>query len=193
MLTRIPYNTGFTLKALRYCFWLFIVLGSTKVSAQFIINEGFKNSTAPNVVIGGPGGNDGMAYLTSGVDDPVGAGWLRLSTATANQRGFAYINQTFPSTMGVLIEFEYKMWRNNADNTYNGADGIGVFLFDGTLPFVIGGFGGSLGYAPKEEGNSAGLSGGYVGIGIDAYGNFANPNDGPKRGGPLGNGVTAER
>ncbi|WP_417354781.1 hypothetical protein [Flavobacterium sp.] len=150
-----------------------------KAYAQFAISEDFRGSGNPNVIIGGPGGSAGTAYLTSGIDDPVNQGWLRLTTSDANQRGYAYINNSFPSTEGVLVDFEYKMWRDVNDN-YRGADGLGVYLFDASVPFQIGGLGGSLGYAPNG-GN--GLAGGYVGVGFDAYGNFSNPTEG-RVGGP---------
>ena len=150
-----------------------------KAYAQFAISEDFRGSGNPNIIIGGPGGSAGTAYLTSGVDDPVNQGWLRLTTSDANQRGYAYINNSFPSTEGVLVDFEYKMWRDVNDN-YRGADGLGVYLFDASVPFQIGGLGGSLGYAPNG-GN--GLAGGYVGVGFDAYGNFSNPTEG-RVGGP---------
>ncbi|MEE1898785.1 hypothetical protein V1389_10585 [Flavobacterium rakeshii] len=156
-----------------------VFFSANKVYAQFAISEDFRGSGNPNIIIGGPGGSAGMAYLTSGIDDPVNQGWLRLTTSDANQRGYAYINNSFPSTEGVLVDFEYKMWRDVNDN-YKGADGLGVYLFDASVPFQIGGLGGSLGYAPNG-GN--GLAGGYVGVGFDAYGNFSNPTEG-RVGGP---------
>ena len=151
-----------------------VFFSANKAYAQFAISEDFRGSGNPNIIIGGPGGSAGTAYLTSGIDDPVNQGWLRLTTSDANQRGYAYINNSFPSTEGVLVDFEYKMWRDVNDN-YRGADGIGVYLFDASVPFQIGGLGGSLGYAPNG-GN--GLAGGYVGVGFDAYGNFSNPTEG---------------
>ncbi|MUV04202.1 hypothetical protein GN157_10820 [Flavobacterium rakeshii] len=156
-----------------------VFFSANKVYAQFAISEDFRGSGNPNIIIGGPGGSAGMAYLTSGIDDPVNQGWLRLTTSDANQRGYAYINNSFPSTEGVLVDFEYKMWRDVNDN-YKGADGLGVYLFDASVPFQIGGLGGSLGYAPNG-GN--GLAGGYVGVGFDAYGNFSNATEG-RVGGP---------
>ncbi|PKD20023.1 hypothetical protein APR41_15235 [Salegentibacter salinarum] len=124
-----------------------------------------------------------QAYLTSGVVDPINAGWLRLTEDTGNQKGYAYVNRSFPSTLGVIVDFEYKMWRENGIDP--GADGVGVFLFDanyGPGNFELGAYGGSLGYA---NGNDAdyGVTGGYIGIGLDSYGNFANPTEG-RNGGP---------
>ena len=150
-----------------------------KATAQFAIMEDFRGNGNPDIIIGGPGGSGGTAYLTSGVNDPVNDGWLRLTNSTANQRGYAYIDKSFPSTSGVLVDFEYKIWRN-VNDTYSGADGLAVFLYDATSTFQMGGYGGSLGYAPNG-GN--GLSGGYVGVGFDEYGNYSNPTEG-RVGGP---------
>src|SRR5690606_9730945 len=95
----------------------------------------------------------------------------------------------FPSTLGLLIEFEYKMWRNNSGV---GADGFTVFLFDadyGPFPegdpnkFALGAYGGSLGYANNDD--TSGITGGYVGIGFDAYGNFVMQSE-SKNGGSSG-------
>lgn len=161
---------------------LMFFLWSIEASAQFTITENFKGSSAgSNIILGG---SPNPAKLTSGIEDPVGAGWLRLNGSATNQRGYAYVNTPFPSTLGVFIDFEYKTWRSLADVTYNGADGIGVFLFDAAANFSIGGYGGSLGYAPNSPTTPTGLAGGYMGIGLDEYGNYSNPGDGGKVGGP---------
>lgn len=164
--------------------------------AQFTVTEDFRGSGSPDIILGGGGGTQGEAYLTSGVADPVGAGWLRLNNSLQNQRGYAYVNRTFPSTLGLIVDFEYKMWRNtNSASGGNGSiydwggDGLSVFLFDGQYgpvgespqPFRLGGWGGSLGYARNTAQNpqvTQGLGGGYIGIGLDAYGNFGNNTEG---------------
>lgn len=149
--------------------------------AQFTITENFKGSSVGgDIILGGKGTGNENAYLTSGNNynsgDPINQGWLRLTESAGNRAGYAYINKSFPSTLGVAIEFEYKAWRKSSDS-YNGADGFSVFLFDATAPFSIGGYGGSLGYANYNDDNN-GLAGAYLGIGIDEYGNFATNNDG---------------
>ena len=87
----------------------------------------------------------------------------------------------FDLSQGLLVEFDYATWGGT------GADGYSVYLFDagvvnpGPGPFNIGAFGGSLGYAQKLSTSTcnppattvAGISGGYIGIGVDEYGNFA--------------------
>ncbi|WP_421939937.1 DUF7507 domain-containing protein [Pedobacter sp.] len=177
-LTKISNSKAFGLMALLLLLTFF---NNNSVFAQFTIVENFKGSNANGIVFGGGGGSQGTAYLTSGVDDPSGNGWLRLTKGSTNQKGYAYVNKSFPTTLGVLVDFEYKTWRNADDAAYSGADGIGIFLFDANATFALGGLGGSLGYAPNTGGTNSvttGLAGGYVGIGLDEYGNFSNPNEG---------------
>ncbi|WP_417351684.1 hypothetical protein [Flavobacterium alkalisoli] len=166
-------------KLIVLCFAVFLLAGVNKAFAQFAIMEDFRGNGNPSIIIGGPGGGGGMAYLTSGINDPVNQGWLRLTNSSAYQRGYAYVDNSFPSSSGVLVDFEYKMWRDVNDG-YSGADGLTVFLFDASSTFAMGGYGGSLGYAPN---GGSGLAGGYVGVGLDAYGNFSNPTEG-RNGGP---------
>lgn len=173
------YHTGLLLKAI-LCISVLVALGTTKAVAQFAVSEDFRGTANPDIVIGGPGGTEGTAYLTSGNGDPVNSGFLRLTNSNTYQKGYAYVDKSFPSTMGVLVDFEYKMWRDVNDGN-GGADGIGVFLFDASSTFQLGGYGGSLGYAPNNP--TTGLSGGYVGVGLDAYGNYSNPSEG-RNGGP---------
>lgn len=160
---------------LRNLFCAALLCISLKGIAQFTITETFRGSSSAGVTLGG------SAVLTSGSADPVGDGWLRLTPATNNQLGYAYVNSTFPSSLGVLVDFEYTAWRGSA----SGADGFSVFLFDATTsPFSIGGVGGSLGYAQYTSvPTDPGLSGGYLGIGVDEFGNYSSTVNG-KSGGP---------
>lgn len=170
--------------------WLFVFLlmqvSYGHVFAQFTIREDLKgNDIKGDVILGGPGGSGGVAYLTSGKEDPRNNGWLRLTKHLKNQRGFAYLNKTFPSNLGVYLEFEYKVW---STNRFYGADGLCIFLFDGQYgpagsspkTFRIGAHGGSLGYAQKT--GTPGLAGAYIGIGLDEYGNFVMNHEGRKGG-----------
>lgn len=143
--------------------------------AQFTIFNTLKTKEETGLRIGD------NAYLTAkkGVDAN-GEGWLRLTEAKANQKGYMYVMQSFPTTLGVLADFEYTAWRN-ADDSYYGADGFTMFLFNGNISdanFKLGGYGGSLGYAPLSATSSPGLTGGYIGIGFDAYGNYARKGEG---------------
>lgn len=169
--------------------WLFVFLlmqvSYGRIFAQFTIREDFKgNDIKGDVILGGPGGAGGVAYLTSGKEDPINNGWLRLTKHVQNQRGFAYLNKTFPSNLGIYLEFEYKTWsRDKEGEDHYVADGICIFLFDGRygpqegpFKFQIGAHGGSLGYAQKYQ--ETGLAGGYIGIGLDEYGNFVYGEEG---------------
>jgi|GEM_PF-3102181 len=153
--------------------------------AQFTIKQDFKGSNTDQAIILG---GTPSAYMTSGIDDPIGEGWLRVTKAAYQQKGYAYINKSFPSSLGVFIDFEYTSWTDSKAQ-YGGADGFSVFLFDGKYgpgSFQLGGYGGSLGYAnyiKSGETSQAGLKGGYLGIGIDEYGNFSSASEG-RVGGP---------
>ncbi|HEU4742490.1 MAG TPA: SdrD B-like domain-containing protein [Meiothermus sp.] len=162
----------------RGLFLLAILLGSLAM-AQFPISESFMNSAAPGWVIGG------NAYLTSGNGDSAGQGWLRLTTNIQNQKGYAYYNVAFPSTLGVRLDFDFLAWGGTGGTL--GADGLSVFLFDGaTTNFQIGDFGGGLGYCQGYSSSPVGgLSNAYVGIAFDEWGNFSNPNDRCPNGGPV--------
>lgn len=162
-----------------------MVLMYLNSQAQFTIKQDFKGSNVDNAIILG---GSPAAYLTSGKEDPIGEGWLRVTKAAYQQKGYAYINKSFPSSLGVFIDFEYTAWAD-AVATYGGADGFSIYLFDATYgpgSFQLGGYGGSLGYAnyiKSGETTQPGLKGGYLGIGIDEYGNFSNPTEG-RNGGP---------
>ena len=158
---------------------LMVLIGSKIVKAQFIINENFKSKTTTSIIKFG-----GVAELTGGKSDPDGDGWLRLTTAEANKRGYAFIDQAFSSTLGIISEFEFKAWRSTQSAAYTGGDGFSVFLFDGAVSstnFRLGGYGSSLGYARNTATVPQvpnGLLGGYIGIGLDSYGNFGNTGEG---------------
>ncbi len=118
----------------------------------------------------------GNAKLTAGDEDPVDDGWLRLTDEDDFENGYAYYDETFDPTNGLTVVFDFIIWGGN------GADGLSVFLFDGsTETFSIGGYGGSLGYAPHTS--QPGLQNGYLGIGFDEFGNYSNPTEG-RSGGP---------
>jgi len=147
-----------------------------RANAQFPYKETFRNTTAPGVVFGG----DTLAFLTAGkvTGDTAGNGYLRLTNASTYQKGYVYGNTQFPTTYGLKASFEYFSYGGT------GADGICFFLFDATAsPFNIGGFGGSLGYAQySTTPPSPGVSKGYLGIGLDEFGNFSNPTEGRQGG-----------
>jgi gliding motility-associated-like protein len=168
---------------LRYLPLILLVFLFSKSFGQFPYKESFTDRTAKGVVFGGAP----AAFLTASGSTSVGGspidssgiGFLRLTNATNNQKGYAYGTSDFPSSNGLRVEFEYYIYGGS------GADGISFFLFDATAsPFVIGGFGGSLGYAQitTTDPISPGVSKGYLAIGLDEFGNFSNPNEGRQGG-----------
>lgn len=137
------------------------------VSAQTIATT-FKDSTAPGWVFGGTGYTP---TLTSGGIDPSGDGWLRLTDNGTNRATYAYYDTALSSanrTIFTSVDF--------ASYNGTGADGLGFFIFDASVPFGIGAAGGSLGFAQKT--GVDGMDGGYIGIGFDDFGNFSNATEG---------------
>lgn len=140
------------------------------VASSILLDENFKGTTAPGWTL------TGQATLTAGTVDTPGNGWLRLTPATTNQTGFAYMDDALPFNYGLDIDFRYSVWGGT------GADGFALVMFDGSMaPTTAGAYGGSLGYA--QNGSIAGLQGAILGIGFDEFGNFANPTEG-RQGGP---------
>lgn len=121
---------------------------------------------------------------TGRLPDAVGSGALRLSNGDTgantngnNQTGAVVSNFTFPTTQGIQVTWTSVSY---GGNNYNGtgADGLAFFLSDGAQPPTVGAFGGSLGYScANGKDPSDGVIGGYIGVGIDEYGNFSNPGD----------------
>jgi uncharacterized repeat protein (TIGR01451 family) len=143
-------------------------LGCVSNASAAILNQPMTGASAPGWVIGG------NAYLTASAGiDPVGAGWLRLTDPGNNEAGFGYYNSAFDISQGAVIQYDYATWGGS------GADGYSIYLFDASFPFSVGASGGSLGYAQKTVAPvNPGLSGGYVGVGVDEFGNYSNPTEG---------------
>ncbi|MBN9141349.1 MAG: hypothetical protein J0H23_11035 [Micrococcales bacterium] len=103
-------------------------------------------------------------------------GFLQLTDDRGDRVGAVLYNRALPSAEGLVVEFTTYQYGNDAA----GADGIGFFLTDGAYELTAtGGMGGALGYAyrtstswPTEQGAAHG----YLGVGLDVYGNFVNPS-----------------
>lgn len=152
-------------------FCVALLFSSGILLAQFTITNTLKTNDATGLKIG----DNATLTAATGVD-PNGSGWLRLTNSSSSQKGYMYVQQSFPTSLGVIADFEYVSWRSSSDG-YLGADGLSLFLFNGNITdanFKLGGYGGSLGYATySNPANTTGLSGGYIGVGFDEYGNFA--------------------
>ncbi|MFF1633257.1 hypothetical protein [Leifsonia sp. NPDC058248] len=106
-------------------------------------------------------------------------GYLQLTDLAGNAGGSVLYNKPVPASAGISITFDQFQYGGN------GADGIGFFLVDGSTSLTAtGGLGGSLGYAQRD--NEPGIVGGYLGVGLDAFGNFWDDGEARGSGCPAG-------
>jgi hypothetical protein len=159
----LPALSVFVLSVFTCCF---------QAGAQFFYNE--------------PGtGTSGIFQLrdqakytaAAGIDLP-GSGWIRLTELKVDNTAWGYIilYKTFPSNMGVTVEFDFKIYGRPSGLN---ADGISVFLIDGGRnagAFQIGSAGGGLLFA--SQGSSSGARPTYLGVGLDEYGTFSSTSVG---------------
>jgi type IV pilus assembly protein PilY1 len=112
-----------------------------------------------------------------------------------HENGAIVSNFVFPTNQGLQITFKTVTYHGDNQGGH-GADGISFYLLDGCMPIAggtvpagcaansaygtnsfpgIGAWGGSLAYTCSNSNSPFdGLSGGYLGLGIDEYGNFLN-------------------
>jgi type IV pilus assembly protein PilY1 len=115
-------------------------------------------------------------------------------TCTAYSGGFSQNGgivsaAPFPTGQGIAVTFKTVTYRGNSGGAGgDGADGMSFFLMDASKLSTatitgaakgdgngLGSWGGSLGYSCSNSNSPYnGLIGGYIGLGIDEYGNFLN-------------------
>ena len=147
------------------------------------------------------GSTTAPSSYTAVVPDDSGSGALRFTNGAPyghNESGAIVSNYTFPTSQGVEISFKTVTYLGNSGGgAHDGADGISFYLLDGCMPVTggtvpgtctfnsiygtgqtfpaIGAFGGSLAYSCSNNNSPYdGLVGGYLGLGVDEYGNFLN-------------------
>jgi len=149
------------------------------------------------------GGTAAPGSITAQQPDPSGMGALRFTNGKPygnQERGAIVSTNAYPTNSGIQVTFKTVTYGGT------GADGISFYLMDGCVPVsgatmpspcaanpiypttnvpAIGATGGSLAYSCTDEtgngpasGNTFdGLTAGYLGLGIDEYGNFLNQGD----------------
>ncbi|SEG07728.1 hypothetical protein SAMN05421847_1469 [Halpernia humi] len=157
------------IKLLFVCAFFIEAINSIAAQAygSFPYNQSFTSGTQPGEItlLTPQNGANATTFTTNG---------MQLTPATLQQFGAVYVNnKQFTSSNGIKIEFEYGMYGGT------GADGITLFLFDAAVGTpVVGAKGAGMGYGYNRANNSwpgnreTGLTGAYLGIGLDAYGNF---------------------
>ena len=147
--------------------------------------------------------NASWPTCTAGHNAAKDSRWLTLTTDDTNdgrgQAGTALHNTVFDSALGVVLEYDQRVYRTNngrldpanpgVPRDQGGGDGMAVYLADAapsgfgngsvdTSPGDAGGYGAGLGYSAVSNDGSAwcpaqqGVPGGYVGVGFDVYGNY---------------------
>ena len=128
-----------------------------------------------------------LLYSDGGYTPEVVSGRLRMTTATGNLATAMTKDYEFIAAENLIsIEFDHYAYSGS------GADGFAIVLYDSSVGASpgVGAFGGSLGYAQKDADlsdatvDTPGFEGGWLGLGLDEYGNYSNPTEG--RDGGLG-------
>src|ERR1700679_2620244 len=165
--------------------------------------------TSSSVVSTYYNGETQVGGTTGTLPDKPTAGALRFTNANGNAKnngllygsneGGAIISAApFNTSNGVQITFKTVTYGGNSGSiggsVSDGADGISFFMINGSATPSTGSEGGSLAYTCSNPGNLNGhpvidgITGAYVGLGIDEFGNFLNASDNTATGfGPQGN------
>ncbi|WP_310597080.1 DUF6701 domain-containing protein [Aeromonas aquatica] len=120
--------------------------------------------------------NSWVVARSSGTFTPsIVNGRLGMTQASTRQSTSATYQRLFPAANNlVTIEFDQYAYGGN------GADGMAVVLSDAKITPQPGAFGGPLGYGFKTGVN--GFAGGWLGVGIDEYGNFSGEGGATNKG-----------
>jgi len=125
------------------------------------------------------GSNWAIKTLGSSAPPAIVSNKMRITPARGNQATSNTYQRLFPAADNfVQVEFDYFAW---SPSRGTGGDGVAIILSDASITPQPGSFGGALGYAQRNNGTQ-GFAGGWIGIGLDEYGNFSNPSEGKVKG-----------
>ncbi|HUA45514.1 MAG TPA: hypothetical protein VMA77_09825, partial [Solirubrobacteraceae bacterium] len=112
-----------------------------------------------------------------------GRGALLLTRARDNQASGVVLRRSFPTSRGLNLSFTAYSWGGIGSYMGRGGDGISVMLLVAPPATRIGPKGSGLGYDmktpalnPDSPNPFPGVNAGYLGIGLDAFGNWTNAN-----------------
>ncbi|MEC4725453.1 MSHA biogenesis protein MshQ [Shewanella sp. D64] len=140
-----------------YEFYSFVALEKKEQELTCFNDDFSQGDLTDNWVVARSNGNFTPAIVN---------GRLRQTQDVNNQSTSATYQRLFPAAENlVVVEFDHFAYGGS------GADGIAVVLSDARITPQPGAFGGPLGYGFKP--GLDGFAGGWLGVGIDEYGNFS--------------------
>ena len=112
---------------------------------------------------------------------------LRLTPSEPYQSNGVVFKSPISSSQDLAIEFTAYAYDGSWGQNARQGDGINLVLSDASVSPALGAYGGSLGYAPMAIGSiyKPGFAGGWIGIGLDDFGNYSSSGEG-RTGGPGG-------
>ncbi|MCU1586169.1 MAG: hypothetical protein JWM49_2725 [Microbacteriaceae bacterium] len=165
-----------------------VTAASAATAAQTVfVTDSFTGASIAGYIKPAAPASSNVACLTAGSDtaatpvpgcstpavDTGSSGALRLTSATQWLEGGVGATQSVPISKGIDAHFDSYQYGGS------GADGIVFYLavtdpYNPQVPTSIGQAGGSLGYSASGSGTAAksGLDHGYLGLGLDNWGNY---------------------
>ena len=106
---------------------------------------------------------------------------LRINQAVGDQATVAALRRAFPAANNYIqVSFDFYAYAGSRYDNSIGGDGIAVVFSDAETVPIPGSYGGSLGYAQRHGSgvDGPGFAGGWLGVGLDIFGNFSQRTEG---------------